>query len=63
MAQSSFSPGDLVKLSAGGPVMTIAKISGGIAKCVWFNEARGKFEDLLISETLLVRQSAFTKTS
>jgi len=55
--QNILKPGDHVKLISGSPSLTISNTGNGIAKCVWYNEARSKFEELRIPQHLLVKQS------
>jgi uncharacterized protein YodC (DUF2158 family) len=35
--KAPFSPGDNVKLKAGGPIMTVEKVRGDMVTCVWFD--------------------------
>jgi uncharacterized protein YodC (DUF2158 family) len=59
MVQSIFNPGDIVKLSSGSPAMTVSKAENGLVKCVWFDETRAKFEQVVVSQALLVKQMIF----
>ncbi|MET0395118.1 MAG: DUF2158 domain-containing protein [Chitinophagaceae bacterium] len=57
MAQNTFNPGDVVKLNSGGPAMTVSRVDNGVVRCVWYNEAQSKFEDLRLAQTVLVKQT------
>jgi len=59
MAQVIFNPGDLVKLSSGGPVMTVSKVTNGLASCVWFDATLSKYADITLPVALLVKQALF----
>ncbi len=59
MAQVIFNPGDLVKLSSGGPVMTVSKVANGVVKCIWFNTTLSKFSELTLGANVLVKQKPF----
>ena len=37
MQQSELKPGDLVRLRAGGPVMSAETVRYGYARCAWFD--------------------------
>ena len=59
MAQVIFNPGDLVKLSSGGPAMTVSKVENGVVKCIWFNPTLSKFSEATLPSNVLVKQSQF----
>ena len=43
MEQSKFQPGEVVRLTSGGPEMTIVEITANLVKCRWFSyNKRGK---------------------
>ena len=42
MAQEKIKKGMQVSLKSGGPIMTIAKLEGGRAHCVWFDNREVK---------------------
>lgn len=33
-----FKPGDVVQLKSGGPIMTVADVSGGSILCIWIEK-------------------------
>ncbi len=46
-----FSPGDVVVVKSGGPLLTVASLIGDLASCVWFSEDEDayRFEELPIA--------------
>jgi uncharacterized protein YodC (DUF2158 family) len=51
MSNAPFKPGDTVRLSSGGPVMTVKLIEGDWIFCDWFDGAK-KNEDKFLAATL-----------
>lgn len=59
MAQTTYSPGDLVKITSGGPVMTVLKSGNGTVQCIWFNTPLSKYSELTLPGSVLVKQAPF----
>lgn len=59
MAQPTFSPGDIVKLISGGPLMTVVKMTGNVVQCIWFNPTSNQYAETIIAVNILVKQTPF----
>ena len=46
-----FSPGDVVVVKSGGPLLTVSALVGDLASCVWFSEEEDayRFEELPVA--------------
>lgn len=50
-----FSPGDVVELKSGGPLLTVVSATAETVTCIWFEETQGEFRNHDFAPILLLK--------
>lgn len=53
MSEQEFAPGDVVRLKAGGPAMTVERRGGARFLCVWFDGNRQLHREIIEAVNLV----------